>query len=205
MRSQTSTAMNTLLKYKKELILLITGIILGSIAIFGNLSPLLPTQAEITQAKPTPITDPSKDLISLDNSITYDLPNLWQKTDHIDPQGVNTYLKLTTPDFSAPEPSKVDSGIGVVINRTYDLNSENTLKDKLNAVYGFDIYNVTLLTLDGKNAMTMHKDGENVHARIIYIATKTHLWDITITSKSLEDAQRYQGEIDSLINSMIFN
>lgn len=199
--------MQNILSLKKEFILLITGLLLVILALNGSViqTIIAKRSSESIETKPTPTPDPSKDLASLDDSIKYTLPASWQKVDHLDPAGLNTYIKITSPDFNSPEPGLVSSGVGIVIGRNYDLNAGEAVKSKLNASYDLDIYNVTPLQVSNQNAISMQKDGANVNARIIYVATKTHLWDITITSKSLEDQSRYQGEINSFLSSINFN
>lgn len=191
--------------YKKELALLATGLALASFALFGNsnLSILQTSGSELAQPSPTPTPDPAKDRNSLDNYISYTLPPIWRKTDYIDTvSGIDTISKIVSPDFNAPE-TGVETGVGIIIDRAYDLNSEDSLKTKLNTVYGFDTYNVMPIKINDKNAMTMHQD-KNGHHRYIYIATEKHLWEITITSKSLEEEQKYQGQIDLILNSIKF-
>lgn len=197
------TAMPNLSAYKKELILLGIGLVLATFALFGNpsLSFLQTRGSELAQVTPTPTPDPAKDRNSLDNYISYTLPPMWRKTDYIDTaSGIDTITKIVSPDFNALE-TGVESGVGIIIDRTYDLNAEDSLKAKLNTVYGFDTYNVMPIKINDKNAMTMHQD-KNGHHRYIYISTGKHLWEITITSKSLEDEQKYQGQIDIILNSL---
>lgn len=198
--------MQNILGLKKEFLLLITGLILVIIALNGNVlsKTVLSRSTGQLETVPSPTPDPAKDLTSLYTKLTFTLPQNWQKTDHTDlAAGQNTYIKITTPDFQAPDPANVQSGIGIVVNRTYDLKAEESLKTKLNAQYDFDTYNVMPLRIGDKNAMTMHKDNSG-HYRIIYVATQTHLWDITITSKSLEDEQRYQSDINTFLDSIKF-
>lgn len=198
--------MSNLSQFKKELFLLSLGLFLAGIALFNYLNPQLTEilGSERPAMTPTPTPDPAKDLNSLDNSLSYTLPALWKKSDHIDPAGDDTYIKITSPDFNSPEASQVQNGVGLIIDRTYDLKAEVSLKAKLDTVYDFDTYNITPIKLNGKNGMTMHQD-KNGHHRLIYIATQTHLWEITITSKSLEDEQKYQGDINTFLNSIKFN
>lgn len=198
--------MPNLTHFKKELFLLSLGLFLVAMALFNNLNPQFTEilGSERPEITPTPTPDPSKDLISLDSNLSYTLPALWQKSDHIDPSGKDTYIKLTSPDFNSPEASQVQNGIGIIVDRAYDLKSEDSLKSKLDAVYDFDTYNITSIKINDKNAMTMHQD-KNGHLRLIYVATPTHLWEITITSKSLEDEQKYQGDINQFLNSIKFN
>ena len=186
--------------------MLLTGLILATFAILGNINPSWP-QAFSAQIQPTPTPiptptpDPSKDFNSLDNNISYSFPLNWQKSDHIDKLGENTYLKFTSSDFISPEPGAVDQGIGIVISRTYDLNSESSLKSKLDKVYDFNTYNVMPIKIDNKNAMTMQQEGDG-YRRFIYIATQNHLWEIIIASKSLEEQARYEAEISQFLNSI---
>lgn len=198
--------MQNILSLKKEFILLITGLLLVILAMNGNyVQTMVSTRSSNAIAiKPTPTPDPSLDKASLDSAISFTLPASWKKADQIDPSGINTYLKLTSSDFQSSTPGVIDSGVGVVIGRVYDLKAGESVRSKLSASYGLDTYNVMPLSIAGQNGMTMHKDGANINARIIYVATQTHLWDITITSKSLEDAQKYQGEIDAFLNSIKF-
>lgn len=197
--------MQNILTLKKEFILLITGLLLVVLAMNGNfIHNLVSTRnSQAIEVKPTPAPDPSKDLSAL-GDITYVLPAGWQKVDHVDPSGLNTYIKITSPDFNSPQPGLIDSGIGIVIGRVYDLNAEESVKAKLNASYDFDTYNVIPLKINNKNAVSMHKDGINIDGRFIFVATNSHLWDITITSKNSEDAQRYQGDIDTFLDSINF-
>lgn len=148
--------------------------------------------------------DPSKDFRSLDNHISYFLPDGWKKEDQIDREfGKNTLLALTSPDYNSPEPFVVESGVRVIVDRSYDPESEETLNNKLNAQYQFYDYNIRALTLGDKSALTMHEDYKG-HNRFIYIADDDYLWQISITSKSLEDEQKYEAEIDSFLNSIKF-
>ena len=200
--------MQNILTLKKEFILLITGLLLVILAMnasYISRRVLSSKGSELSaQAIATPTPDPSKDFNSLDSSVAFTLPPSWKKVDHIDSAaGTNTYIKLTSPDFQAPDPVNLQSGVGIVINRVYDLKAQDTLNNKLNAQYNFDTYNVTPLEIGGQNAMTMHKDNSG-HFRIIYVATHTHLWEITITSKSLEDEQRYQSDINTFLTSIKF-
>lgn len=202
------TPMQNILTLKKEFILLITGLLLVILAMnasYISRGILFSKNSNLnSQATASPTPDPSKDFTSLDSKISFSLPPSWTKVDHIDSTaGTNTYIKLTTPDFQAPDPVNLQSGLGIVINRIYDLKAEDSLNNKLNAQYSFDTYNVTSLKIGDKNAITMHKDNSG-HYRIIYVATPTHLWDITITSKSLEDEQRYQADINTFLNSIKF-
>lgn len=185
---------------------MITGLFLVVLAMLGSFSQLnmLITGAENPKVLPTATPDPSLDFVSLDNTISFTLPPSWQKADHLDPAGLNTYIKLTSPDFNSPEPGIIDSGVGIIIGRVYNLSAADSLKTKLNASYGLDTYNVMPIQIGDQNAMTMHKEEVKINTRMIYIATQTHLWDITITSKSLEDAQKYQGEIDAFLSSIKF-
>ena len=148
--------------------------------------------------------DPAKDLESLDNYITYSLPEGWNKQDQVDEElGNNTLISLTSPDFDSPETFVVNSGVRIIIDRTYDPAAEETLNTKLNAQYEFYDYNILPMEVGGKNSMTMHEDYEG-HNRFIYIADGDHLWQISITSKSLEDEENYQGTIDNFLNSIQF-
>lgn len=198
--------MKNLSNFKKEITLLVIGLACVILAIFANFNPAWTQKltSEAATATPTPTPDPSKDLISLDNFLTYQPPEAWQKTDYIDIQtGKSTFIKLTSPDFDSPQPSIIENGVGIIIDRSYDINSEETLKNKLNTNYGFDTYNVTPLNIAGKNAMTMHKDADG-HHRFIYIANGNHLWEISIASKSLEDEAKYQGHIETFLASIQF-
>lgn len=150
------------------------------------------------------VIDPSKDFQSLDNYISYFLPEGWKKEDQVDWEfGLNTLLALTSPDYNSPEPFVVESGVRIIIDRSYDPKPEETLNNKLNAPYEFYDYNIRQIKVSGKNAMTMHEDYKG-HNRFIYAADGAYLWQISITSKSLEDEQKYQAEIDSFLNSIKF-
>lgn len=200
------TPMQNLHLFKKEIVLLCAGLMLVFLALFANFNPVLieSLKSEKVTPTPTPTPDPSKDLKSLDNYLDFTLPVGWKKTDYLDTKfGKDTIIKLTTTDFDSPEPTVINGGVGIVIDRTYDLKSEETLSKKLNQNYGFETYNVMPLTIDGKNAMTMHQDGES-HHRYIYIAAPTHLWEITVASKSLEDESRYDPEIENFLKSIKF-
>lgn len=198
--------MQNILSLKKEFVLLITGLLLVILAMNAAYVQTIvsskPTNA--VEIIPTPTPDPSLDLVSLDNALSFTLPASWQKADHLDPSGLNTYIKLTSPEFNSPEPGVIDSGVGIIIGRVYNLNAADSLKTKLNASYDLDTYNVMPIQIGDQNAMTMHKEGLNINARIIYVATQNHLWDITITSKSLEDEARHQSQIDFFLDSINF-
>mgnify|MGYP000137023982 CR=1 FL=1 len=200
--------MKNLHNFKKEITLLLTGLLLAFTALFLNINN--PSWARTLESEKTVLVeqkpvDPAKDFESLDNYLTYSIPMAWIKTGNIDKElGNNTHLKLTSPDFISHEPAIIESGVGIVIDRLYDPKSEESLTVKLNKVYEFDTYNVMPTKIDNKNAMTMHKDSDSGHMRFIYIASGTHLWQLTISSKSLEDEQKYQGEIENFLTSIKF-
>lgn len=196
--------MQNLAGYKKELILLFTGLSLLVIALLASLVPqeMRTRGSEIVKTTPTP--DPRKEFKSLDNFITYTFPPAWQKEDYVDEQfGQAAYISLKSPDYNSPETFIINSGIGITISRTYDPAAEETLRNKLNAQYQSYVYNVLPIKIAGKNSMTMHQDYEG-HHRLIYISNGSHLWQITIASKSLEDESRYQGDIENFLNSIRF-
>jgi len=149
-------------------------------------------------------SDPSKDFKSLDNYITYSLPEGWRKEDQVDQEsGNNTFTILTSDDYESPETFIINSGVRITISRNYDPKAEETLNSKINAQYEFYDYNIRSITIGGKNAMTMHEDYEG-HNRFIYIASGLHLWQISIASKDLDSEQKYDLEINNFLDSIQF-
>lgn len=190
----------------KELIFLLFSIVVCAAVFFNITADVLKSKALGSENKQTLETnkDPLKEYKSLDNYIIYFVPAGWKKTDQVDREfGKNTLIALTSPDFDSPENMTINSGIRVIINRSYDPGSEETLKNKLNARYQFYDYNIRVLTFDNKNAMTMHEDYKG-HNRFIYVANGDYLWQIAISSKSLQDEQKYEGEINSVLSSVKF-
>ena len=198
--------MQNILTLRKEFILLITGLLLVVLAVNGNFiqTKVSTRGSEAIETKPTPTPDPRREFKSLESFISYTVPPAWQKEDYVDEQfGQTAYITLKSPDYNSPETYIINSGLGITISRSYDLNAEETLKNKLNSQYESYVYNILPAKVAGKNAMTMHEDYEG-HNRFVYIATEKHLWQITFSSKSLEDESRYQGDIENFLSSIRF-
>lgn len=190
----------------KDALFLIASILVASVVFVNIVNDFSKTSSAFEEKLKTDdkIIDPSKDFQSLGNYISYLLPEGWKKEDQIDWEfGGNTLLALTSPDYNSPEPFVVNSGVRIIIDRSYDPKSEELLNTKLNAHYEVYDYNIRQIKVAGKNAMTMHEDYKG-HNRFIYIAEGNYLWQISITSKSLEDEQKYQAEVDSFLNSITF-
>jgi hypothetical protein len=198
------TAMEILSRYRDQLFLLFSIIVVIAV-LFNITNDAFKTNALANNSNPPKIIqDPQKDFKSLDNYLSYSIPAQWQKTDQVDQEfGMNTLIALSSPDFESSSSGVIDKGVRVTINRSYDPRPEETVKNKLNTQYPFYDYNIRGLVVDGKNAMTMHED-YNGHNRFIFIASGEHLWQIGISSKNLEEEQRYEAEINSFLNSVKF-
>lgn len=148
--------------------------------------------------------NPAKNFKSLDSYIIYNPPEGWSKQDRVDHEsGNNTWLALTSPDFDSPDSLIINSGIKIFITRSYDLKAQNNLTDRLNAQYPTYDYNIRPIKIGGENAMTMHEDYEG-HHRFICVVNGNYLWQINISSKSLEEEQKYDLEINNFLDSIKF-
>lgn len=199
------TAMQNLDPQKKRRLLITLSLILA-LVLWINLSDPLAINAQKSKQSKNDQSkfDPAKDFQSLDNHINYLIPEGWGKIDQVDKQfGKSTNIALTSPDFVASNSSVVKSGTKIWISRSYDLKVEETLNNKLNTKYPIYNYNVMAFKVGGRNAMTIYED-LNEHNRFVYIAQGNHLWQITVSSKSLEDEQKYQTIIDAFLDSIRF-
>lgn len=198
--------MKNLSLYKDQLFLLFSIVVV--IAVFFNITnDALKTRASAANnlaSEENKPKDPMRNFESLDNFISYSVPKSWQKTDQVDKElGNNTLIALSSPNFESPETFIINKGIRITINRSYDPSAEDTVRKKLNSEYQFYDYNVRAMTIDGKNAMTMHEDYEG-HNRFVFIASDNYLWQIGISSKNLDEEQKYESEINTFLNSIKF-
>jgi hypothetical protein len=199
------TAMKNLLKYRDIIFLLFSATVF-SLVLFNVTTDFLKTKAAASSdSNPWEVKeDPSKDFKSLDNYISYISPIAWKKVDQVDEEfGENTLIALTSPDFESTQSGIISKGIRITINRSYHMQPEETIKSKLNYQYPIYDYNIRPTTLDSKDAMTMHEDYQG-HNRFIFAANGNYLWQIAISSKSLEDEQKYEVEIANFLASVKF-
>lgn len=194
-----------LLRKKATVLVTILILLLLGFALLRPKAVTNPTHS-LTEFEPISTTEPEpkKEFSSLDNYIEYAIPKNWHKEDHVDTEyGNYSYLYLISPDFDSPETFLIKNGIRVSISRGYTANAEQSLSNRLNAEYESYDYDIAPLKINGKNAMTMHEDYEG-HNRFIYIADKDYLWQISLSSKSLEDEAKYKTEIDNFLSSIKF-
>lgn len=153
-----------------------------------------PTRANPT-VSPTPYInhDPLVDTLA-----SYTVPSGWKKYIHADEN--SNYVDLTSPDFKGE--LAAEKGARIRISRFKTEDPQKFISSIQNDTLTYQ-KDKKLTQINGYTVFSLHEDYEGHHQQYMFIQG-SYIWDISITTPSIEIESTYRGTIDSFVNSIHF-